>query len=149
MKQRHGFSFRPLFVVVALIGASAACTNSMDPMAPSPTTGVVPSVNATWTGTASDNIDGSGTVTAVIMQSGSNLTGTWVSSFSGTSGTLSGTVNGTSVMLMLMAPTVTTCSLAVTATLDNTQSHMIGSFTTLTCSESVMGTIALMKDSGM
>jgi hypothetical protein len=84
-------------------------------------------------------LQGSMTV-ALSESSGSSLTGTWASTSIG-SGTLTGTVNGSSISMTFTPSVPTSCSFSVTATVNGNQ--VSGTDTSPNCS--LTGSVSLTK----
>ena len=127
-----------LALIFALLVATVACGKSSSPALPSP-----PSLTGGWTGTGF--FPTGTTATFQMVQSGSSLTGTWLTdpcASCGPNGTVSGSVNGSSVALTFNAPgSEPSCPfpVAVTATVNGSQ--MSGTYATVNsgCSIAVTG----------
>ena len=127
-----------LALIAALLVATVACHKPSSPVVPSP-----PSLTGTWVGTGF--FPAGTTATFQIVQSGSSLTGTWLTdpcASCGPNGTVSGSVNGSSVALTFNAPgSAPSCPfpVAVTATVNGSQ--MSGTYATVNsgCSIAVTG----------
>jgi hypothetical protein len=125
-------------VVVVLV---AACGSSST-AAPS-----APNTTGTWTGTVSDAVMGQGAVRLTITQTGSSVAGTWATTYpnvtNNNGGSLTGSVNNTSVTATLIPSIPTTCPLNATATLNG--NAMSGTYTAFNCALAVRGTINVSK----
>ena len=128
-----------LLLVIAL-APLAACDSDDNPMAPSnPLTG-------TWTGTIDDNTGGMGTARVTLNQSGSTLTGTWATSLPGSDngGSLTGSVNGSALSIVLDTSDPTSCPFNLTATVNG--NRMTGTYAAFNCSIVVTGSLDLTKE---
>ena len=127
-----------LALIAVLLGATVACGNSPTPTSPSP-----PSLTGAWTGTGF--FPTGTTATFQIVQAGSSLTGTWLTdpcASCGPNGTVSGSVNGSSVALTFNAPdSAPTCPFPVAVTGTVNGSQMSGTYATVNsgCSIAVTG----------
>jgi hypothetical protein len=142
---RYGAAF-----VVACLVAAAACGTS--PAVPS-----APTLTGTWTGGGffQSCFDGvcqpNGTLTLQLTQSDASLAGTWTSTQflgDGPSGTMSGSVNGSSVSMTFNIGVLTpdcTFPIRVTATVDASRSQMTGTYATVSCSLVLAGNITWTK----
>src|SRR5580700_10921154 len=94
---------RRVLLLIPLLVTVVSCNGSLTSPGANPLTG-------TWVGTATTTINGSvlqGSMTVTLSESsGSSLTGTWASTSIG-SGTLTGTVSGSSIS-MTLTPSVST-----------------------------------------
>jgi hypothetical protein len=121
-----------LAVMVALLGCS----------------GDEPALTGTWTGTITDNLAGVGSLLFTISQTGNQLTGTWQSTFPDSTnnggGTLSGTINDSSIALTLAAAQPRACSFTVAATRDNDH-HFSGTYVALNCTRVENGTLEVNR----
>jgi hypothetical protein len=101
-------------------------------------------VAGTWAGTLTDVGVGAGTLQFVLTQSGSTLNGTYTSKFAIASvsltGTISGTLNGSTVTALLTPTNPAACQQNITATVSG--SSMNGTYT-LACSSPEGGTFSL------
>jgi hypothetical protein len=130
---------RIILACAALAGA-AACGSSTAPSTPV-------NIEGTWKGTVSDSQLGTGTVTAIINQSNAAVTGTWAAVYANpannNSGSLSGSVDGSNVSILLKPSAVNSCGIQLTATSDG--SSMNGNYSTVQCTETVTGQIKVTK----
>src|SRR3954466_16232467 len=114
-------------VVCAALAAAVACGSSTSP---SPV-----NIAGTWKGTVTDSQLGSGNVTAIINQSNAAVTGTWSATYTNTAnknaGSLSGTIDGSNVTILLKPSAVNSCGIQLTATSDG--STMNGTYSTVQC----------------
>lgn len=129
--------FRVALITVSLV-AAISCGSS------SPSSPSTPSLTGTWVATGFFP----GTAATVqLAQSGSSLTGTWVSTQGGPSGTLSGSVNGSSVSMTFTVPPPTDCTfpISVTATVNGNQ--MTGTYASVSssCLIRLTGNVSLTK----
>lgn len=92
------FVIRPLVALFALLVVASGC--GPNPNSPS-------SIAGTWVGTVVSASFGTGSTQLTVSQSGSSITGTFVTTFPGAttsaSGQLMGTVNGSAVTVALAA----------------------------------------------
>ena len=137
MLRRASFCFAFLSLVWL-----TACSDSST--SPTPT-----DLSGTWTGTLTDSRVGNGTARVTFSPSGTGLSGTWSSTFpdpsNNNSGTLSGSVNGSSVMITLTPSVPISCPFQVTATVAGNQ--MTGTYAAVNCSVPDSGSISLSKSS--
>jgi hypothetical protein len=125
----------PLLLVVGLL--CSACENR--PGGPSDI-----SLTGTWTGTASGSLTSDGSVQVNLTHTGSTISGTWAPIVQGGSGgTVSGTINGSTVLLTLTPNNSAFCPVAVTATV--TASQISGTYATINCSVSLTGTFDVTR----
>ena len=128
-------------LILALLVAAVNCGGSSSPSSPS-----TPSLMGTWVATGF--FPGTATTATVqLAQSGSSLTGTWIGTSSGPSGTLSGSVNGSSVSMTFTVPPPTDCTfpISVTATVNGNQ--MTGTYASVSssCPIRLTGNVTLTK----
>jgi hypothetical protein len=106
-------------VLLILAGCSAAAPSS---------------IAGTWSGTMTDVLAGPGTLQFSITQSESSLTGTWTMKFPAAAnpvgGTLTGTLSGSNVTLVLTNSNPAACAANVTATVSG--STMTGMYSECT-----------------
>ncbi|HUK34516.1 MAG TPA: hypothetical protein VLV86_11425 [Vicinamibacterales bacterium] len=123
-------------VVVWLVAALAlpGCSglSSLNPFSSSSST----PFSGTWTGPVSVTFTSAATLQLVLTQSGSQVTGTWTLTFANAAqndgGTVSGTINGSSLSANLQPTVSTACADTVSATLSGTQ--MTGTIASNVCS---------------
>ena len=104
------------------------------------------SYSGTWSGTLNDSIGGAGTATITVSQSGSDLVGTWQSTFAagGTnSGTLQGLIRTNDVLIELYPSDPRTCPFALVA--QRSGSTLSGTYVAFDCTVSVSGTMSITK----
>lgn len=101
--------------------------------------------SGTWAGTIQDSFAGAGIVGLTMSQSGSNLVGTWQSTFTagGNGGTLAGVVNGNEVLVELYPSNPSLCPFAVVAT--RSGSSMNGTYAAFNCVDTVTGTLNVTR----
>lgn len=99
------------------------------------------SLSGTWAGRAVSNMFGGINIQVSLTQSGSSLTGTWVSDQN--SGQLTGSVGGSSVSANLTSADPRQCPFTVTATVSG--SSMSGTYAAYNCTVADGGTISLTK----
>ncbi len=107
-----------------------------------------------WTGTITDSAAGNGALSLTITQTGPGISGAWASTFGDTSfnrsGSLSGTITGSPIVLFL-TPTIPiacpTGSLTGTLSLSTTVqgNRLTGTYTVLTCSGVNTGSVAVER----
>ncbi len=104
-------------------------------------------LNGTWSGTAQDNIAGTGNFKATLSQSGSTVTGTWYISFPAVeydnAGQVSGRINGTSVSATLTPSDPDACPFKLTANISGKQ--MSGTYASFNCTGVIAGTFNATK----
>jgi opacity protein-like surface antigen len=98
-----------------------------------------------WVGTVSDTVGGVGQGNLTISQSGSQLTGSWQIGFTGglNSGSLQGTVSGSSVSVQLYPSRPDACPYNLTAT--RSGDTLTGNYAAYNCSISISGTLTAQK----
>ena len=125
----------------ALALLASACKSS------SPTAPPTPNTTGTWTGTVNDAIMGPGTVRLTITQSGSSIAGTWATTYAtvtnNNGGSLTGTVNTSSVTATLIPAIATACPFHATVTLNG--NSMSGTYAPFNCPVAVTGSITVSK----
>ena len=106
-----------------------------------------PSLSGTYTGSFVDSTAGEGTVQVTLSTDGTNLSGTWVTTFpdpaNNSSGTVTGTFTDTTLTAILTPNEPGACAFSMTATRTGTQ--MSGTYTSLDCAEPFSGTVNLTK----
>lgn len=127
--------------VLALI-ASAGCGDSV--------TGSSQLMDAagTWSGTLTSNIDGPGTITMTLVQSGTSVAGTYTADYTSfvdgqTSGSLSGNVVGSGVVVTLTRSDPTFCPSRATGTVAS--NGISGTFAAFDCSASASRTFSVVR----
>jgi len=103
------------------------------------------SYGGNWVGTINDSIAGSGTMTAAMAQSGSNLVGTWQATFAAGSngGNLIGVIQGNQVVLQMNPSDPTTCPFEAVAT--RSGSTLSGTYAAFNCTAVITGTVSMTK----
>ena len=103
------------------------------------------SYSGTWVGTIADSVAGPGTVTATMSQSGSNLVGTWQSTFAAGSngGTLAGQVRTNDVLIELYPSNPMYCPYAVVG--NRSGGTLSGTYAAFNCSMVITGTLNITK----
>lgn len=103
-------------------------------------------LTGTWTGTTTPTAAGVGNVRVTFAQSGSSLSGTWISTYANTTanggGTLTGAINGNAITVTLNSSVIGACAYSVNATLTNFYT-MTGTFSTINCLASLGGGVTL------
>ena len=128
----------PFFALI-LVGALAACGSGGGG-----STAFNHSGN--WLGTLNDSVGGAGTTAATMSQSGSQIVGTWQTTFlaGGTnSGTLQGVIRTNDVLIELYPSNPSTCPFALVA--QRSGSTLSGTYAAFNCSVSVSGTMSMTK----
>ncbi len=128
------------FLLGVLVCFAAACGGS------SPTEPTALDIAGTWTGTITSNqVSGSGPVSATFSQSDASVSGTWsiIGPDGPDSGTLSGTLSGSSVTLRLVSKVPTGCPYTMNATVSG--NRMTGIYSATFCSVAVSGGVDLTK----
>jgi hypothetical protein len=103
-------------------------------------------IAGTWNGTITSNISSPGHVTTTLTRSGSRIGGTWSMSDgdgNSNSGSVDGTLSGSSLTLTLNPSDPTTCPFNVTATING--SSMSGTYAAFQCTVSLGGSLTLTK----
>ena len=118
---------------MVFIGLSLAATVTCGGSSPStPSTPSTPSLTGTWIGTETDTIAGTGNLQSTISQSGSTLSGTYSLSFPNpmfsNGGTVSGTVNGSTVSITATPSNPAICPALDTATLNAAANQITGTY---------------------
>ena len=139
-------------VIAALLVLPACGTTSTSPSSISP-----PSLTGTWVGggffqtCVGSNCQPNGTLSIQLTHSGSSLTGTWTSTQIagvGPSGTVTGTVDGSSVIMTFALGVVTPdCSFPIrmAATVNASLTQMTAHYSTINCSFVLSGDTTLSK----
>ena len=128
-----------LAICACLLIALPGCKGSYSPTSPSSS-----SIDGTYAGAMNDSAFGAGTLRMTLTSNGSNVTGTWNTTFSGgnNSGTGTGTFNGTTLSITL-TPSISGCPFLVTAARSGTQ--LSGNYTAVNCVATGTGSINLSK----
>ena len=117
--------FRAVLIILSLV-ATVNCGSS------SPSSPSTPSLTGTWVGTEIDTVAGTGAAQSIITQSGSALSGTYSLTFTNpifsNSGSLSGSVNGSTVSLTATPSNPLICPAADTATLNAAATQLTGTY---------------------
>lgn len=128
---------RLLCFLTLCLGALAGCDSGDNEE-------TVAAVAGNYRGTVQDSVAGPGTVVVSIAQNGSSLTGTFQTTFqvaaNNNSGSLTGTVSGSSVTLTVTPSRTTSCPFTVTATMV-TATRLMGTYAAFNCTVAVSGTI--------
>jgi hypothetical protein len=115
-----------MVLIVVSLAATVTCGGST-PSSPS-----TPSLAGTWVGTETDAVAGTGSLQSTISQSGSTLSGTYALSFSNpifsNGGTLTGTVNGSSVSMTATPSNPAICPALDAATVNATATQITGTY---------------------
>ena len=119
-----------VLMVVFSVGAAVCCGSNSSS---SPTSSSTPTpLSGNWVGTETDTVAGTGNLQATIFQSGSTLSGTYSLSFPNpifsNSGSVSGTVNGSSVSMTATPTNPAICPALDTATLNATSTQITGTY---------------------
>ena len=101
--------------------------------------------SGTWVGTIVDSVAGPGTVTATMSQSGSNLVGTWQSTFADGSngGTLAGLIRTNDVIIELYPSNPMYCPYAVVG--NRSGATLSGTYAAFNCTMVITGTLNISK----
>lgn len=133
-------------------GPAAAPAQTATPApAASPGATALPALVAagTYRGAISDSVLGAGTLRLSFSQSGTSVTGTWGTLFpdpiSDNSGTVTGTIQGANLSLMLSPAQPYACSYGLTATLSGTA--ISGAYVTSICTAASSGSVKLNAES--
>ena len=134
-----------------------SCSGTSGPTAPT-ASAPAPLLSGTWDGYTEEltmPVLGRtiGTVRTTLSQNGTDLSGTWTVTYANPtmagSGTLSGSVSGTSVNMMLSPSVPTGCSLRVTATLTSPIAppmFLQGTYASVSCTAASGGGVVLQKN---
>ncbi len=138
-------TLRVLSIALCLVAAGLAASScGSTATSPSSTTA---NLAGTWTGTLTDGISGTGNLKMVMTQSGISLTGTWEALYSvaakNQTGSLTGTVSGSSVSLMLKPSSASTCQGKIIATASG--SSFSGMYSAVNCSVTDTGSMSATK----
>lgn len=118
----------------------AACGRTTEP--------TTADLSGSWSGTISSATSGAGTLGLTLSQSSNSLSGTWTATFSSAQynnhGTLTGTVSGSSVSMVLTATGQAACPINVSGTLSGSTS-ISGSYVGSDCTTSSTGTFSATK----
>ena len=105
-------------------------------------------LSGNYTGTIQDSLAGAGIIVATLSQSDSSLSGTLQITFAdlqdNTSGTLSGTVNGSAVNLTFTPSDPLSCPFNAALT-QVSATQIAGSYVAFNCSVAVSGTVNITK----
>jgi hypothetical protein len=101
--------------------------------------------SGSWAGSIQDSIAGTGSVTASMTQSGSNLVGTWAATFvdGNNGGSLVGIINSNSVVIELHPSNPSLCPYNVVA--NRSGSTLSGNYAAFDCTVTVTGTLNIQK----
>jgi hypothetical protein len=104
-------------------------------------------VSGNFRGTIQDSVAGPGTINASLSQSGNVVSGTYQTFFANPanngSGTLAGTVSGSSVTLTATPSVATACPFRVTGSVDDDE--LTGTYAVFNCTVAVSGTVNLER----
>jgi len=133
-----------LLAVLALSVLASACGGTDS--APS-NSNATTSYTGTWAGTATSPIAGTGNIRVTMAQTNVNLSGTWSATYANiqnnNSGTLSGSVTGVSITLVLLSSVPSSCPYNLTGT--RSGNTITGTFATVNCSGSSSGPFSVTK----
>jgi predicted small lipoprotein YifL len=106
-------------------------------------------VAGNYSGPLSDNFGGAGTITLALSQSGSSLSGTAQDTFAkdallNSEGSVSGSINGSTLQLTVTPNNPNACSFAATATVAS-NGQINGTYAAQNCSVSDSGTFTVTK----
>lgn len=133
-----------LFVSLLMLTPMLGCEGGDDDDGNAP-----PAVNVSgnFAGTVSDSIAGNGTLTLSLSQNGNNVSGTFQSRFanpaSNNSGSVNGTVSGTTLELTVTPSNPNSCPFRVVGQATGTQAT--GTYAAFNCSAAVSGTVTLTR----
>jgi hypothetical protein len=126
--------------MIAAAALLAACSPTSTTAPP------VGSVAGTWSGSITDALLGSGTLSLSLAQAGDSVTGTWSTKYADTTrdigGVVAGTYTGTTLAVLLRPENPPTCQFGpfeVTASV--TAAALSGTYTTVQCAEGDGGTL--------
>jgi hypothetical protein len=135
-----------LFALALLTAAcgSATVTNPSNTVSPVNLAG-------TWTGSANSNVAGAGTVDATISQSAQTLSGSWSVRYPNAaynnSGSLSGSIQNSTVSLALSSSIATPCPYSVNGMFATASGRttITGTFTTVNCATPQNGAFTISR----
>lgn len=105
--------------------------------------------SGSWSGTISDSLAGTGTISASMIQKGSDIGGTWSAAFDhpeagNTGGVLLGEIEGNSVGLLLEPSNPELCPYAVVVT--RSGATLQGDYSAINCTIVITGTVSISKN---
>jgi len=131
---------RVFMIAAAAVLAACAAKSST---APTPA-----EIAGTWSGPLTDGLQGSGTLSLSLAQTGDSVTGTWSIAYANpandVAGLVAGNVSGTSLSILLRPSSPPTCQFGpfeITATVTGTTA-MSGSYSTVQCANGDSGTFS-------
>jgi hypothetical protein len=134
--------------VVALTLTSCSGDDGGDNSTTSNTSSPFGSLSGNFTGSIQDSAAGTGTVRGTLSQSGTSISGTLQTFFANpnnnNSGTVSGTVNGTSVTLVFTSSVPTACPFNITLT-QTSNTQLSGTYAAFNCTVAVGGTVSITR----
>ncbi len=105
------------------------------------------SLNGAWTGSLLDSVAGPGTVHVSLFESGRSVSGSWSVTFGDSrhnnSGTAVGSIDGSTLSLILKPVVSAACGFDVTATYDTPA--IAGQYTGIECPVAVTGSVELTR----
>lgn len=103
------------------------------------------SYSGSWKGSILDSVAGPGTVTVSMTEAGSDIVGTWQAVFSSGSngGSLTGVINGSSVVIDLEPSNTSACPYNVVA--NRSGSTVSGNYSAYNCTGTITGTLSITK----
>jgi hypothetical protein len=129
---------------VLLIAAAALLAACSAKSSTAPANG---DIAGSWSGSITDGLLGSGTLSLTLAQSGDSVTGTWSTTFSDTThdtgGLVAGNVSGSTLSIQLRPLSPSTCQYGpfdVTASVTGTS--MSGTYSTVQCAAEDGGTLS-------
>jgi hypothetical protein len=104
-------------------------------------------ITGNWGGQIKSSLSGNGALTLTVVQSGTNLSGTWSAIYSNpadnTGGSLTGSINGTNLEAALSPGNPLSCPVHATGILNG--STISGTFAVFNCTVSASGTFLVIK----
>lgn len=106
------------------------------------------SLAGNWSGTVTSNVVGTGNVALTLTHQGSKIGGTYATGFpsavNNSAGSVSGTLNGSSVSITLTPGSPTACPYQVTAT-RNGADAISGTYATFNCTAAIGGSFSVAR----
>ena len=131
---------RHVATIAALCLLAIGCASSPSTAPSAPLTG-------SWRGTSGNTPIGTGAISAMIVQSGADLSGTWTIAFPNGAGSDGGALTGTfttpNVTLTLRSAVPQACGYLASAAL--TDNRMTGTYATFGCAQGLSGPFELSK----